>query len=380
MTGFALLGHGFMGAAHSRALHALRGLGAEPRLVSVCGRDVAALDGFRRRYGWAEAVTDWHEQLDDRIDVFDNTAPNQLHIEPTLAAIRNGKHVLCEKPLGRTADEARRVWVEADRASVVHMCGFNLRFLPAVRLARELIDRGELGDITHFRARFLASSALRADQRRTWRFDRRESGSGAVADLGSHLVDMTRYLAGELAAVAAATRTFVDERAGGQVDVDDAFAAVVELASGAIGTLEASRAAGRRSNELAFEVDGTSGSLGFDIARLNELELITERKQVCRIDVTDPSDPFMGRYGWPSPGHAIGWGDSFVHEIGHLLDAVTGSASVRPHGADFEDGYRCAEVCDGILRAAESGRREAIEYRRAPAARSSLGDLAVRLP
>jgi predicted dehydrogenase len=364
VTGVALLGHGFMGAAHSRALHALRVLGAEPRLISVCGRDALALDGFRRRYGWGEAVTDWHEQLaDDRIDVFDNAAPNHLHLEPTLAAIRNGRHVLCEKPLGRTVDEARRLWVEADRASVVHMCGFNLRFLPAVRLARELIGRGELGEITHFRARFLASSALRADQRRTWRFDRRESGSGAVADLGSHLVDMARYLAGEVVAVAAATRTFVEERDGEQVDVDDAFAAVVELESGGIGTLEASRAAGRRSNEFTFEVDGTRASLGSRIDRLNELELISERKQTRRIDVTDPGDPFMRRYGWPSPGHAIGWGDSFVHELGHLLEAVSGSGTVTPRGADFEDGYRCAEVCDAILRAAESGRRETIDYR-----------------
>jgi predicted dehydrogenase len=365
MTGFALLGHGFMGAAHARALHALRVLGAEPRLVSVCGRDLDALNEFRRRYGSNEAVTDWHEQLaDDRVDVFDNTAPNHLHLEPTLAAIRNGKHVLCEKPLGRTAGEARRLWLEAERAGVVHMCGFNLRFLPAVRLAHELIERGELGEVIHFRARFLASSALRGDQRRTWRFDREHTGSGAIADLGSHLVDMARWLSGEIVAVSALTRTFVPERDGEPVDVDDAFAAVVEFEDGAVGTLEASRAAGRRSNEFAFEVDGTRASLGFDIARLNELELIRERKQIRHIDVTDPSDPFMECW-WPAPGHAIGWGDSFTHELRHVITAVTGACHVRPHGADFEDGYRCAEVCDAILRVAETGAREAIEYRRA---------------
>jgi predicted dehydrogenase len=167
-------------------------------------------------------------------------------------------------------------------------------------------------------------------------------------------------------AVAAATRTFVDEREDEPVDVDDAFAAVVELEGGAIGTLEASRAAGRRSNEFAFEVDGTRGSLGFRIERLNELELIRERKQVRRIDVTDPSDPFMDCW-WPAPGHAIGWGDSFTHELQHLIAAVTGEAEIRPHGADFEDGYRCAEVCDAILRSADTGRREAIEYRAAAA-------------
>jgi predicted dehydrogenase len=369
-VGFALLGHGFMGAAHSRALHSLRVMTPEarPRLESVCGRDAVAVEAFAERYGWQAAMTDWHEQVgDERIAVFDNTAPNHLHLEPTLAAIRTGKHVLCEKPLGRTAAEARRLWLEADRAGVIHMCAFNLRFLPAVRLARELVASGELGEPTHFRGRFLASSALRADQRRTWRFRRSDAGSGAVGDLGSHLVDLARYLAGEPAAVSAATRTFVGERDGAAVDVDDAFSALVEFDGGAIGTLEASRAAGRRSNELAFEVDGTEGSLGFRIDRLNELELITECKESRRIDVTDTSHPFMDLW-WPAPGHPIGWGDSFAHELRHLISALHTGSPVGPHGADFEDGYRCAEVCDAILRAAESGKREAVEYRQPPVA------------
>jgi predicted dehydrogenase len=352
-----------MGAAHSRALHALRAIDgpATPRLVSICGRDRPALEAARARYGWAEAATDWRRQVEDpRVRVFDNAAPNDLHAEPTLAAIRHGLHVLCEKPLGRRAAEARRLKEEAERAGVVHMCGFNLRFLPAVRLARELVERDELGEPVQFRARFLASSALRPDQPRTWRFARAAAGSGAVADLGSHLVDLVRYLVGEPVRVSAATRTFVAERDGEAVDVDDAFAAVVELEGGAIGTLEASRAAGRRGNECAFQLDGTRGSLSFDVDRLNELELITERKQARAIDVTDPSDPFMDIW-WPLPGHAIGWGDSFVHELRHLLAAVAGHGSVRPHGADFEDGYRCALTCDAILRSAETGRSEAVE-------------------
>ena len=366
-VGFALLGHGFMGAAHSRALHSLRVMtpATRPRLESVCGRDAIAVRAFAERYGWQATLTDWHEQVaDDRAAVFDNTAPNHMHLEPTLAPIRAGKHVLCEKPLGRSATEARRLWLEADRAGVVHMCAFNLRFLPAVRLARELLASGELGEPTHFRGRFLASSALREDQRRTWRFRRSDAGSGAVGDLGSHLVDLARYLVGEPAAVSAATRTFVAERDGATVEVDDAFSAVVEFDGGAIGTLEASRAAGRRSNELAFEVDGTRGSLGFRIDRLNELELITDRKQSRRIDVTDPSHPWMGLW-WPAPGHPIGWGDSFVHELRHLIAAVCDGGSIQPHGADFEDGYRCAEVCDAILRAADRSSREAVEYRQA---------------
>jgi predicted dehydrogenase len=362
--GFALLGHGFMGAAHSRALHALRVLdvAARPELVSICGRDAAAVEIARERYGWTHGLTDWREQVaGPSVDVFDNAAPNHLHVEPTLAAIRHGLHVLCEKPLGRDATEARRLWLEAERAGVVHMCGFNLRFLPAIRLARELVEAGELGEPVHFRARFLASSALRADQPRTWRFVASAAGSGAVADLGSHLVDLARYLVGEPIAVSARTRTYVDEREGGEVDVDDAFAAVVDFDSGALATLEASRAAGRRSNVCAFDLDGTHGSLSFDIDRLNELELITERKQPRRLEVTDPTHPFMELW-WPLPGHPIGWGDSFTHELRHLIAAVAGDGSVRPHGADFEDGYRTAEVCDAILRSAAGGETEVVEY------------------
>jgi predicted dehydrogenase len=362
--GFGLLGYGFMGRAHSRALHALRvaevSAPAVPRLVSICGRDADAARRVGRQFGWEGYVADWREQVaDERVAVFDNSGPNSLHAEPTLAAIRHGKHVLCEKPLARNGPEARRLWLEAERVGVVHMCGFNLRFLPAVKLARELLEAGELGDPTHFRARFLASSALRDDQQRTWRFQREQAGSGAVGDLGSHLVDLAHYLIGEPVAVSAAARTFVSDREGRKVDVDDAFAAVVEFRGGALGSLEASRVAGRRSNVCAFEVDGTRGSLAFDVDALNQLELVTRRKERRLIDVTDPEHPFMDLW-WPSPGHAIGWGDSFTHELRHLIAAVAGAGRVTPHGADFEDGYRCAVVCDAILRAAETGARQAI--------------------
>ena len=304
--GVSLLGYGFMGGAHSRAFSLLRTLeehpAAVPRLVSICGRDSEAVERVRGRYGWESAVPKWQEQVGDkRVAIFDNAGPNCVHLEPTVAAARAGKHVLCEKPLGRNAAEALRLRDEAERAGVVHMCGFNLRFLPAVRLAKELLEADELGDLTHFRARFLASSALREDQRRTWRFDAAQAGSGAVADLGSHIVDLARYLVGEPIAVCATTMTQVATRDGEAVDVDDAFAATVEFATGAIGTLEASRVAGRRSNVCAFEVDGTRGSLSFDIERLNELELVRNRKQSTRIDVTAPDHPFMELW-WPAPG------------------------------------------------------------------------------
>jgi predicted dehydrogenase len=367
--GVGLLGHGFMGKAHSVALRSLGVLQPEtqvlPRLISICGRDRAAVEQACMQYGWRHGVTDWRDQVtDDEIALFDNTGPNALHTEPTLAAIRCGKHVMCEKPLAPSAREAHRLWEAAARAGVVHMCGFNYRFMPAVRLARELLDNGDLGEPIHFRGRFLSSSALRADQRRTWRFQRMLAGSGALADLGSHLVDLARYLVGEPAAVSATTKTYVSERDGEAVDVDDAFAAILEFESGAMGTLEASRVAGRRSNACAFEVDLTRGSLSFDVSRLNELQVVTRRKETRRIDVTDPAHPFMELW-WPAPGHAIGWGDSFTHELRHLMAAVGGRCSVRPHGADFEDGYRCAAVCDAIMRAGSTRCQEQVRYRSA---------------
>lgn len=352
--GVGMLGYAFMGKAHSRAFDAVRLLDPPlvPELLSISGRNPDALEAARARYGWAEGVSDWREQVaDERIGLFDNGGPNSLHAEPTIAAVRAGKHVLCEKPLGRTAEESHEIWVEAEKAGVVHMCGFNYRFVPAVRLARELLEAGELGEIFHFRARYLQSWGIDAPP--AWRFEREAAGSGALGDLGAHIVDLGRYLVGEPVAVSAAVRTYIEGH-----EVDDAFVATVEFESGAIGTLEASRLARGRINSNAFEVNGSKGSLAFDVERLNELE-VADEKAFRRVLVTEPEHPFM-RFWWP-PGHIVGWGDTFTHEIHHLLSAIAGEGNVAPHGATFEDGYRCAVVCDAILRSAESGRRETIE-------------------
>jgi predicted dehydrogenase len=354
--GVGMLGYAFMGKAHSRAFHAVRTLDPPllPELVSISGRNRERVEEARARYGWGEAVTEWQDQVvDDRIGLFDNGGPNALHAEPTIAAARVGKHVLCEKPLGRTADESHRIWAEAEGAGVVHMCGFNYRFVPAVRLARELLEAGELGELFHFRARYLQSWGIDAPP--SWRFDREAAGSGALGDLGAHIVDLARYLVGEPVAVTAVVRTFVKGH-----EVDDAFAATVEFENGVVGTLEASRLARGRINQNAFEVNGSRGSLAFDVERLNELE-VADGRSFRRVLVTEPDHPFM-RFWWP-PGHIVGWGDTFTHEVRHLLAAIAGEGSVPPHGATFEDGYRAAEVCDAIRRAGESGRREPIEYR-----------------
>ncbi|HYZ78862.1 MAG TPA: Gfo/Idh/MocA family oxidoreductase [Gaiellaceae bacterium] len=352
-----MLGYAFMGKAHSRALLALRHLDVplRPELVSISGRTAAAVEDARARWGWAEATTDWREQVaDERIGLFDNGGPNVVHAEPTIAAARAGKHVLCEKPLGMSAAVSYEMWREAERAEVKHMCGFNYRFVPAVRLARELIDGGELGDVVHFRARYLQSWGWEADES-IWRFDRAQAGTGAIGDLGTHIVDLARYLVGEITSVSARVRTLVPGRA-----VDDHFVATIEFENGVVGTLEASRLARGRINSNAFEVNGSKGSLSFDVERLNELE-VADTKSFRRVLVTEPDHPFM-RHWWP-PGHIVGWGDTFTHELAHLLEAIAGEHDVAPHGATFEDGYRCDEVVEAIQRSAASGRGEEVTFR-----------------
>ncbi|MDO8187574.1 Gfo/Idh/MocA family oxidoreductase [Conexibacter sp. JD483] len=366
--GVGMLGRGFMGRAHSIALRKLAWVAPELplRLVALCARDREATTRMAREFGYERAVFDWQELIEDpAIGLVSNGGPNALHAAPTIAAARAGKHVLCEKPLGRDAQEAFAIWAAVERAGVVHMTGFNYRFFPAVALARQLIADGALGEIRHFRARYLQSWLVDPDAPATWRLDAQQAGAGALGDLGSHVVDLARHLVGEPAAVAARLATFVGERPGGAVDVDDAFAATVAFDNGAIGTLEGSRVAPGRKNQLAIEVNGTRGSLLFDQERKDELQLMTVGDAVSdgfrRIAVTEPAHPFL-RTSWPA-GHAIGWEDSFVFELAHLVGAIAGRHAVAPLGASAEDGYRCAEVCDAIARAARSGTEQQIAYR-----------------
>jgi predicted dehydrogenase len=357
--GVGMLGYAFMGKAHSNAYRTLEYMTwpppLRPVLVAIAGRNSQAVSEAARRYGFASHVTDWRALVDDdRVALFDNAGPNNLHAEPTIAAAKNGKHVLCEKPLGRSAAESYEIWRAAADAGVKHMCAFNYRFVPAVRLAREMIEAGDLGDIYHFRGRYLqewgnVDAAL-------WRFDASAAGSGALGDLGAHVIDLARYLVGELSTVSALTATFQPGRT-----VDDGFEAAVSFEGGAIGTIEATRFAPGRKNALGFEINGSRGSIAFDLERLNELQVSKGTDGFTRRLVTEAHDPFW-QWWWPH-GHIIGWEHTFVHEIHHLLHAIATGGEVRPHGADFEDGYRAAEVCDAILRSSESGRREAVTYR-----------------
>ena len=370
--GVGMLGYAFMGKAHSHAYRTIPYMTRPPlapRLVSLAGRSPEKVAEAARRYGFAAYSTDWRDIVaDDSVGLFDNCGPNSVHAEASIAAAESGKHVLCEKPLGRDADESFVAWQRVEKARVKHMCAFNYRFVPAVRLAKQIIDAGDLGEIRHFRGSYLQESIVDPARAMTWRLSKESAGSGALGDLGSHLIDLGRYLLGEVSAVMAATRTFIPERPGGKVDVDDAFAAVVEFAGGAVGTLEASRLCLGRKNALTWEINGSKGSLGFDLERLNELRVALHDPHSSRIGdgfrtvlVSEARHPFW-EYWWP-PGHLIGWEHTFIHEIHHLLTAIADDRTVAPHGATFEDGYRAAEVCDAILRSATTGSREQVSYR-----------------
>src|SRR5437879_4798045 len=244
--GVGMLGYASMGKAHSNPLKKLAYITwpppLEPRLVGIAGRNEQAVGEAAERYGYEEATDDWGELVaDDRIGLFDNGGPNSLHAEPTIAAAEAGKHVVCEKPLGRDADEAYEIWRRVAATGVKHMCAFNYRFVPAVRLAREMIDAGELGELRHFRGRYLQDWGDTTE--RVWRFDRGAAGSGALGDLAAHVVDLARYLVGEIEAVGGFVRTFIPGR-----EVDDAVEATVEFQNGAVGTIEATRLALGRQN------------------------------------------------------------------------------------------------------------------------------------
>jgi predicted dehydrogenase len=347
--GVGMLGYAFMGKAHSNAFRKLQYLAwpppLVPRLVAIAGRNEDAVATAAHRYGYERWTTDWHDIVtDERIGLFDNGGPNSLHAEPTIAAAEAGKHVLCEKPLGRTAEESHEVW---------------RRVVPAVRLARELIDEGALGELRHFRGRYLQDwgddPALD-----TWRFDPDQAGSGALGDLGTHVIDLARYLVGEVSSVAGIVKTFVSGRR-----VDDAIEAAVEFESGAVGTIESTRLALGRRNAFQWEINGSRGSLYFDMERMNELQVFLDGEDRTRgfrtVLVTEANHPFMD-FWWP-PGHIVGWGDTFVHEVHHLLRSIADGSDVAPHGATFEDGYRASEIGEAIVRSSAGGRREHLTFR-----------------
>ena len=375
--GVGMLGYAFMGKAHTNAFKKIPYMmyppPAIPRLVAICGRNEAAVAQAAHRYGYEHYYTDWRRMVEnDGVQLLDNGGPNNEHAEPCIAAAQAGKHVICEKPLARTAAEARAMLDAVNKAQVKHMVAFNYRFVPAIRQAKRLIESGALGRIYHWRAIYLQEWIMpQYNTGKLWRLDKSVAGSGAIGDLGAHIVDLARFLVGEIKTVGALVKTFVPDRQlpDGErvrVEVDDAFAAIVEFENGAIGTLEATRFAAGRKNHQVIELNGEKGSIHFNLERLNELQVYwvgeqpRETQGFHNVLVTEPYHPWYSNW-WPQ-GHIIGWEHTFVHELTHLLDCIVNHKEVAPDGATFEDGYRAAVVCDAITTAASTRRQVDCEY------------------
>ncbi len=376
--GIGMLGYAFMGKAHTNAFKKLPYMMyppvAIPKLVAICGRNAEATAAAAQRYGYEGYYTDWREMIQNpAIQVFDNGGPNDAHAEPTIAAAQAGKHVFCEKPLARTAEEAKTMLDAVEKTGVKHMVAFNYRFVPAIVQAKKLIESGALGRIFHFRAVYLQEWIIDPNFPMIWRLDKDQAGSGALGDLGAHIIDLARFLVGEPKSVMGMARTFVPERplgdgSGkmGKVTVDDAFVSLFEFENGALGTLEASRFAQGRKNYNSLEINGENGSITFNLERMNEMQVFwaneepKETRGFHTVNVSESYHPYWENW-WPQ-GHIIGWAETFVHEFHHFFDAIVNNKPVAPWGADFVDGYRNAVICDAIVNSSQSKRQVDIKY------------------
>jgi predicted dehydrogenase len=373
--GIGMVGHAFMGRAHSQAWRTVDRvfeLPLRPRLAAICGRDEAATRAAADRLGWAAVESDWRALIArDDVQLIDIVAPGRLHAPIAIAALQAGKHVLCEKPLANTLAEAERMSAAADAAfpsGARAMVGFNYRRVPALALARRLVEQGRIGTLRHVRAVYLQDWLVDPDSPLTWRLQAAQAGSGALGDLGAHLVDLARFLTGdEIAGVSALSATFIEERpllsgsengtGTGRVTVDDAVVFTARFTSGALGSFEATRYASGRKNGLRIELNGSSGSLAFDLERLNELEFYDGDVAVGgatagfrRILVTEPEHPYLS--GWWPPGHTLGWEHTFTNQARDLLTAIADGGQPAP---SFGDGLAVQRVLDAVARSAAAG-------------------------
>jgi predicted dehydrogenase len=374
-----------MGTAHSQAWRTVNrvfDLPAQARMAAICGRDQVKVAEAAAQLGWQEHTTDWRSLLArDDIDLIDVCTPGDSHAEIAIAALAAGKHVLCEKPLANTIDEARAMAaaaLRAEAAGVRSMCGFNYRRVPAVALMRRLVADGRIGEIRHVRAVYLQDWITDPQFPLVWRLQKDKAGSGALGDIGAHIIDLTQFVTGQrITGVSALTETFVKQRplpvasnglsaaAGdgsrdglsdtGAVTVDDAALFLARLDGGAIATYEATRFATGRKNGLRVELNGSLGSVVFDFERMNELEFYdatrpSTEQGFTRILVTEPDHPYMSAW-WP-PGHIIGYEHSFTHQARDFIEAIATGTDVAP---SFADALQVQLVLDAVERSAAVG-------------------------
>jgi predicted dehydrogenase len=363
--GIGMVGHAFMGAVHShawRSVHRFFDPPLVPRLAVLAGRDETRAKAAAQRFGWADVETDWRKLIArDDVDLVDICTPGDSHAEIAIAALEAGKHVLCEKPLANSVAEAEAMAEAARRArerGVRAMVAFNYRRVPALAHARNLVVGGALGEIRHVRSVYLQDWLSDPRSPMTWRLRRESAGSGALGDLGAHIVDAAQFVTGErLTGVSALTNTFVHERPserGGTdaVTVDDTALFLARLSGGAVASFEATRFALGRKNAMRLEVNGSKASLAFDFESMNELQWYEGEGTEAgfrRILVTEPQHPYVGVW-WP-PGHLLGYEHTFTHEVADLLDAIGAGTDPEP---GFDAGLRVQRVLHAVEESAST--------------------------
>ncbi|GAA2174549.1 Gfo/Idh/MocA family oxidoreductase [Arthrobacter parietis] len=372
----ALIGHGFMGAAHSqgwRVAPRFHDLPARPEMTLLVGRNARGVEESARKWGWEETATDWRAAIArDDIDVIDIVTPGGSHAEIAIAALEAGKHVLCEKPLANTLEEAEAMAAAADRAgnNVFAMVGFTYRRVPAAAFARDLVHSGAIGEVRQVRAAYLQDWLVDADAPLTWRLQKESAGSGALGDLGAHAVDLSQFITGQkITGVSGILNTFVHERpllaeasglAGtasaerGSVTVDDLALFSGRFDGGAVGSFEATRMSTGRKNALRVEVAGSTGAISFDLENMNSLGFYDAtapdtRQGFTNIMVTEPSHPYMSAW-WPT-GHILGYEHGFAHQAKDFVEAITANRQPEP---SFADGLQVQKVLNGVERSAEA--------------------------
>src|SRR5919206_808730 len=369
-----LIGYKFMGKSHSNAYRQVAAFfdaPLRPEMTVLCGREEAAVSAAATQMGWKEYATDWRKVVERQdIGLIDISTPGDTHYDIAIAAAEARKNILCEKPLANTLDESRRMQEAVEKAGVVAMVNFNYRRVPAVQLAKQLIDSGRIGEIRHWRAVYLQDWIVDPEFPLVWRLQKDLAGSGSLGDIGAHIADLARFLVGEITEVNGLLTTFIKERPlpaevtglsasasteRGQVTVDDAALFLARFDNGAVGTFEATRFATGRKNRNSFEINGSRGSIVFDLERLNELQFFTlddapEVQGFRTILVTEGVHKYMSAW-WP-PGHIIGWEHTFTMSVKDLIEGIAAKQSPAP---TFADGVRIQSILDAVERSAESG-------------------------
>ena len=368
-----MIGYKFMGKTHSNAYRQVArffDLPVEPVMKVICGRDKAGVTDAAKKLGWQEVETDWRKVIArPDIDIIDISTGNETHAEIAIAAAQAGKHIFCEKPIALNVAEAKQMVAAAQKAKVINMVNFNYRGVPAVVLAKQLINDGRIGQIYHWRGAYLQDWIMDPNFPLVWRLDKKLAGSGALGDIGAHNIDLARYLVGEITELVADMKTFIEKRPKatatgglsakggkdmGRVTVDDATSMLLRFANGAMGVVEATRFAGGRKNDNIFELYGSKGSLRWRFEDMNNLEFLDLTAPPAlqgfnKILVTDGSvHPYFGAW-WPG-GHIIGYEHTFVHNIYEFLVGIAKKKNPQP---DFYDAMRTQMVLEAVEESAK---------------------------